>query len=142
MIVLNLNTNYVPLSLNQYNAKYSIGDKYGLDITNYHYIFSITNDLTNNEIVFQPNLDNDYSNGGDFYWGTSHAQRMNEFKWIISTTQSNLCNGLLCFTGSNYDDSQWTYKVYVNSGTSSISGTPSISATASLLETGRLYFRI
>lgn len=142
MIVLGQNINNVVLSLNQYNNDFGLSSGSGgfFNKDAFHYVFKITNDLTDSEIVFQPNYDDDWSNAGDFWWGTSMNMRMNEFRWIISPTQSNLTNGIICFTGSNWDDSQWTYEAWVNSGSASISGTPSISATASLLEKGRLYF--
>ena len=141
MIVIGQNVNNIPLSLNQYNSDFNLNNANGFfDKDNFHYVFKITNDLTSDSFIFQPNLDGDWSNAGDFWWGSSMNMRMNDFKWIISPTQSNLTNGIICLTGSNWDDSQWTYGVYVNSGSPLNSGTPSISATASLLETGRLYF--
>jgi hypothetical protein len=147
MIVIIPNTNSIPLSLNQFNEQYNLLDSSNrFDITKWHYVFKITNDLTLSEFVFQPYNSATYSNGGDLYWGTSKSSRMNEFRWIISSTSSNLLNGQICLTGSNWDESQWTYEAWAVWGTPSLSGTPSIAnvglTESNLLESGRLFFTI
>lgn len=146
MIILNTFTNSVPMSLNQYNIENNIGNLSGLDKSKWHYVFKITNDLDGSNFIFYPFLSGSYSNAGDLYHSTTKSLRMNEFRWIISPTQSQLNNGKICFTASNWDDGQWAYEAWVQWGIATQSGTPSLSNignTASiLLEEGRIYFTI
>ena len=146
MVIINPGTNSVPLSLNQYNEQNSIGDLSGINLSKWHYVFKITNELSGQNFIFYPIISGSYSNGGDLYHSTTKSLRMNEFKWIISTTQSQLNAGIICFTNSNYDDAQWQYEAWAQWGIATQSGTPSISAVgitqSILLETGKIYFKI
>lgn len=140
MIILGPTATAIHIPLNQYNEDLGIGDFRGLDITNYHYVFRLTNQLSKYTTTFTPLVNGTYI-GGDRWWNSIMGERQNEFLFSVSATASYFTAGGIYITGSNYDNgSEWNLEVYVNPGSASV-GTPSIATSSILLNEYRTIFK-
>ena len=140
MVILGPTTSAVHLSLNEYNGNYGIGTNKGLNIVNYHYIFRLTNKLTDWSTTFTPYTSALYQ-GGDRWWNSFTGIRQSEFLFTVSPTYSNSQSAVILMTGSNYDNGgQFNLEVFVDTGSASV-GTPSIATSSILLNTYRTIFK-
>ena len=135
MIILKPGLNSSVFTLNE---KY---DFYTPSVSAYpdlYFLFRIKNQLTQEELYFTKNGNQDIS---------PSPERYNEF--IISVTTSNTFDphiGEIGLTGSNEDYlSQWSYEVWGCSGPMPLSGTVSLPTggtySPALLEEGRMLFK-
>jgi len=123
-----------------------------LKTEDYYYLFQISNDMNESEILFQPywNTGATFSSG-DLNENTRMAIRQNEFRVIVNQSYESSdkeYRGFINLAGGNIDDdAQWTYKIWAISqyavprpfyNDGNPTGTMSVPNGSLLLETGRL----
>ena len=135
MIILKPGSNMPVFTLNEKFGFFSPSVETYPDL---YYFFKLTNDLTQNEILFTTNQDQSLT-----------PERYNQFMiTIYSGTQStDPYNAVIGLTGPNEDYlSQWQYEIWACSGPMPLSGTISLPTggtySPAKLESGRALYKI